>query len=141
MADMVIPNEGLLKLAVQNWGVPGAAQEDFVVDLYSNNYTPVAGSSASNFTIATFTGYAQVAVARSTFGSPSIVGSTGNVTSSVSPTFTCTGGSSQTVYGWVMRGASSGKVYAAQLFTTAFTVVAGSNVQLTPFTLQTGSIP
>jgi hypothetical protein len=138
---MVIPNEGKEKLITMCFATPTGTTEDFNVDLYQNNYTPVDGSSLSNFTLATFTGYATVAVARSTFGSASIVSNVAEITSSVSPLFTCSGGSSQTVYGWVMSGQTSGKVYAAQLLFTPRTMTPGSSEELTPFTLSLQSIP
>jgi len=133
--NMVIPNEGKALLATMCFAYPVPVTEDFVVDLYQNNYTPTDSSTASSFTVAAFTGYAQVAVARSTFGTPGIVANVAQITSSVSPLFTCTGGGGQTVYGWYMRGATSNKVYAAAAFDTPRVLNPIASELLQPFTI------
>jgi hypothetical protein len=133
---MVIPNSGKLLLIQMALGNPGAITEDFVVDLYSNNYTPVDSSVASNFTTAAFTGYAQASVPRSSFGAPTIVSNVANITSSATPQFACSGGGGQTVYGWYMRGATSGTVYAAQIFSAPLAMVPGLTLSLYPFTFE-----
>ncbi len=133
---IVIPNEGKTLLDEMSFADPSAITEDFVVDVYSNNYTPVNGSTGSDFTVATFTGYAQVSVPRASFGAAAIVANVAEITSSVIPTFSCSAGGGQTCYGWFMRGASSGKVYAAQLFSVARLLNAGASVLLNPFKLK-----
>lgn len=138
--DMIIPNEGKLLLIALCFAA-GASTEDFVVDLYQNNYTPVDSSTGSSFTVSSFTGYAQVAVARSTFGTATIVSNVANITSSVSPAYACSAGGGQLAYGWYVRGASSGKVYAAAAFSVAVNMAAGATLTLTPFTIQLKSIP
>jgi hypothetical protein len=136
MANMVIPNEG--KVLWATWAVIAdiSEAEDFVVDTYQNNYVPVDGSTAANFTVSSFGGYAQVAVDRNTFGTPTIVSNVAVTVSSATPTYSCTSGASQTAYGWFMRGASSGKVLAAAVFDVPWTMGPGAVITLNPFQIQ-----
>jgi hypothetical protein len=133
MADMFIVNTGkaiwfptLIANATQN--------EDYVVDLFTNNVTVSDTTVASGLTPGSWTGYAQVAVARSTF-TYSLSGVQGQETSSVVPQFNNTSGGSVNVYGWMMRGATSGTLYAAANFTvgTPVAIPSLSNLQLNPF--------
>jgi len=134
--NCVIPNEGKL-LAIYWWlGTDGSDLEDFVVDLFVNNVSVVNASTAADFTLASFTGYAQVSVPRASFGSPSIVSNVAQITSSVSPTFDCTGGSPQTAYGWLMRGASSGDIVAGANFDTPRVMSPGTQEILDPFRIK-----
>lgn len=131
---MVIPNEGKLLWLYWAIGTDGSDLEDFVVDMFSNNETVDDASTGADFTIATFTGYAQVAVARADFGSPSIVSNIANINDPTFPEFTCTGGSPQTCYGWLMRGATSGTIVAGANFDTPRVMAPGATEQLDPFT-------
>lgn len=116
MANWICPTEGLKIMLAGALDTTGIAGEDYVLDLYQNNYTPISSSTGSNFTISSFTGYAQVVLPASDFPTPTITGSAATTTNSTPGAFSCTGGSAQTAYGAVMRGATSGKVYAAALF-------------------------
>ena len=133
MANMVIPNEGKLLLAQRALRTATGDNENYVVDLFTNNYTPVDSSTGTSFTVATFTGYAQVAVASSAFNSAAIASNVAEIATSAAPTFTCSGGTSQTCYGWFMRGVTSGKVYAAQRFDVARVMSTGTTEALDPF--------
>lgn len=140
MADMVIPNVG--KLLWLEWALTGdgSTYEDLVVELYSSNTTPVDASILTDFTIATFPGYDLVTLARADFSTPVIVADVAQSTGEPTPTYTCTGGGGQLVYGWVMRGATSGVLLAAQRFASARNMVAGVSESLDPFTLSLQSI-
>lgn len=132
MSLMVIPNEGKTE-AIETLLKSGSfASETWNVKLYTNNYTPVDGSTSSDFTEATFTGYAQVAIAPSDWSSFTIVSNVAQSTSGVTPVFTCTSGGGQTCYGWYAVGATSGKVRAAQKFATARALTAGASETLSP---------
>ncbi len=134
--NMVIPNEG--KQVWLDWCVrdDGTGLEEYVVDLYMNDYTPVDGSTAANFTTAAFTGYAQVSIARTDWGAPAIVANVAEIDSAVVPTFTCTAGPGATCYGWYMRSNINGKVLAAQRFDAARVMTAGSVELLDPFKIK-----
>jgi hypothetical protein len=131
--NMVMPNEG--KLKYQYWALctNGSDLEDFVVDLFVSNTTVGNSSTAADFTIASFTGYAQVAVTRASLSAPAITSNVAYTSKSTPPSFTCTGGSSQTAYGWIMRGATSGKIIFGQNFDVARVMSAGATETLTPF--------
>ena len=135
---MLIPNEGLLLWLLWAFDDSDEVQEDFVLDLFQNNYTPVFTSTGANFTIATFVGYDQIALPRGSFSAPTAAAGVGTIVSSVSPTWNCTGGAGQLVYGWLMRGAESGKVLGCQTFPGAVNMVNGVEVTLGAMTWQMG---
>jgi hypothetical protein len=136
---MVILNAGKQLLLDQAFG-ESSSPEDYVVDLYSNNHVPVDTDTAGAFTTAVFTGYAQVSVPRSSFGAATIVSNLAVLLSSVVPTFSCTGGGGQTVYGFYLRGASSGTAYLAQYFTGGRAITSGLSEVLYPFQIELGSL-
>lgn len=140
MPNMVILNDGKKLLLDQAFG-QSSSPEDYVVDLYSNNHVPVDVDTAASFTVAAFTGYAQVSIPRASFGAATIVtGPLANLLSSTVPTFTCTGGGGQTVYGFFLRGAISGTAYLAQYFTGGRAITSGLSEILYPFQIQLGSL-
>ena len=135
MANMVIPDEGktlMLDLAIHD---DGSLQEDMTLELYQNDYTPVNGSTAANFTASTFTGYAPVTVTRATMGTPAIVANVAYRERSAVPVFTCSAGGPQNAYGWFLRGAVSNTVYAAQRFDAVRVMSAGVSESIDPFRL------
>lgn len=133
---MVIPNEGKLLWLYWALGTDGSDLEDFVIDLYQNDYTPVDASTGADFTAATFTGYSQFAVARADFAAPAIASNVAVSDLTPFPDWTCTGGSMQTCYGWYMRGASSGDVLAAERFATPRQMANGAKLSLDPFEMK-----
>lgn len=130
---IVIPNEG--KTLWLYWALEsdGTDFEDFLVKLYKNNYVPVDASTLANFTISTFTGYADFNVDRADFGSPAIVANVAYETAGVIPSYTCTAGGPEDCYGWLMVGVVSGKVLAAEKFPLPISVVNGLTITLDPF--------
>jgi hypothetical protein len=126
---LLIPDEGETRLLTEI--LDGATvRENWTLKLYQNNYTPVASSSAANFTEATFTGYAAKTLTRtitaSTWqavaeGAPSGAwnpqANVGKSTyGSSAQVFSITGGTAQTIYGYFVVGATSGKVLFAEIF-------------------------
>lgn len=132
---MVIPNEGKLKWLENAIPIEASISEPWWVRLYANDYTPVDGSTGVNFTEATFTGYAAVELLPELFSAPVLVGNVARADYPASPSYSCTGGSPQTVYGWFMVGQVSGIVYAAQRFDTPRLMATGSVEALDPFAL------
>ena len=109
------------------------AVENLTLKLYSNNYTPVEGSTAGNFTEATFTGYSAATLTGSswtvTTGDPTYA-------SYAQQTFTSSAGSqNQDIYGYFVVGASSGTIYWAELFTDGPYNIAnnGDAIKVTPY--------
>lgn len=133
--DMVIPNEGKQLILDELFRLT-SSRESFVLDLFSSNTTVDDGSTGASFTVATFTGYAQVAISRGAFSPASVTGDVGEIEKTTAPTFTCTGGSAQTVYGWILRGATSGTLYAGQNFDTPRSMSPGSTESIDPFMIK-----
>lgn len=134
--NMVIPNAGKQKWLAWALADDGTTLEEFTVELYQNDYTPVDGSLLANFTPADFTGYAAVFLARSGFSAPVIVANVAESTHVTVPEYECTGGSPQTVYGWVMYGSTSNVAVAAQRFDSPRVMASGSVERLDPFKLK-----
>lgn len=133
--NMVIPNEGK-QLILDELFRLATTRESFVLDLFQSNTTVVDASTGADFTIATFTGYAQVAISRGSFSAATIVSNVGQIDKTSAPTFTCSGGSSQTVYGWILRGATSGIIYAGQNFDTPRVMAPTAVEAIDPFRIK-----
>lgn len=129
--NMVIPDEGKVAWLTDMFSLN--TRESLVCKLFQNNETVDDLSTAGDFTIATFTGYANVTIARNAWGTPVISGSSGQVDANTAPVFSCTGGSAQTVYGWILVGNTSGLVYAGQNFDTPRVMSSGATETLDPF--------
>lgn len=132
MADWVIPNEGKT-LALQRWlyatGV--SASENYLLKGFQSNTTVGDASTLADFTISTFTGYADVSIAHGDFPAPSI---SSNVAVSTAPdaVFTCTSGSGQNMYGVLLVGATSGKIIAGLNFSAVRSMGGGATETVTP---------
>lgn len=133
--NMVIPNEGKLKILEEIFRSE-AARESFVLDLFQNNETVDDASVAADFDVATFTGYVEVEIDRADWGAAVIAANIGQITKTTAPTFTCTGGASQTVYGWMLVGADSGVMYAGQNFDVPRVMSTGTTESLDPFRIK-----
>ncbi len=111
-------------------------RESFVLDLYTAPIGTLTESQVTaDFTMATFAGYAQIAVARADWTVAAILGDSGFTTRLPAPTFTCTAGT-QTVYGWVLRGATSNIAIFGQEFAVPRVLTAGATENLGPFSIQ-----
>lgn len=105
------------------------------VKLFHNNFTPTPASVLGDFTEATYTGYAAIQV-NSKFGSPYKVIDGEYQTDSSAFSYSCTGGSSQTVYGWYLTwfDGSTTWVLKSGVFSTPFVMTTGAsfNIQISP---------
>lgn len=92
-----VPDVGLLKLLndrIAGWGA------SVTLHLFTNNYTPIAGSVIGNFTEATFPGY--VAQAIGAWGAAAMVGGRAKtIGSTITNTLSVTGGP-YSIYGYYM---------------------------------------
>lgn len=132
---LVIPDEGVTLLLGKMLKDALSSGEDYTLKLYQNDYTPVPSSTAASFTECTFGGYAAKPLTRAGWGTPSLVSGKASTTYSVMQTWTLSG-SPQTVYGYFVLGAITGKVLWAEKFAAARTLTAGDQLDLTPvFTL------
>jgi len=111
--------------------------ENVILKLYKNNYTPVAGSVAGSFTVADFTGYSNKTLAKTSWP----------IASNVSPVSPCTdieasssyaeqswtcGSSGNTVYGYYVIGATSNVLLWADKFSAARTIAEGDILRIVP---------
>ncbi len=117
--------------AVGGHGLSGA-----LVDLYTNNQTPVHGSVIGDFTLAAWTGYAQGSLTG--WNAASLDGSNRAKSTPNLVTFNNTSGSAKTAYGYVVRSSSGGVLIFAELFTGgSITINNGTSLELSvPFTQQ-----
>lgn len=128
---MMVPNEGKLFWAgVASGQVPFC---DFEVQLYTNNYTPVDGSTAADFTPATFTGSGVWTVAEADWNMPALVSNEAITDATPAPTWTHGGGAAQVCYGWFAVEVDNGAVVMAQRFDVARNMTSGSIESLDPF--------
>jgi hypothetical protein len=132
---MVIPDEGKLKWLYNAICTDGSDLEDFVVDLFQNNESVDDDSTQADFVIATFTGYVQASAPRANFAAPVISSHIATTQNYSYPNFVCSGGSPQTVYGWIMRGSASGIIYAGQNFDVPRVMSGGATEAVYPFVL------
>jgi hypothetical protein len=128
---LVTPNEGQLELLANALITSGFTGYDYDIDLFQNNYTPVQGSTASDFTVATFTGYVQVVATRADFVTPTTVSNQATTSLSLNPlTWTC-GTTGNTIYGYLVRSSLSGKVLWAELLPSGpYVLTSGQIFQL-----------
>lgn len=111
---LLVPDVGEAKLLA--YALNKSTPEDMTLKLFKNNYTPVEGSVAGDFTVADFTGYANVSV----LGSSWTITTTAGVTEAARAAAAFTSSADQTaqnVYGYYVIGASTGVVLWAERFT------------------------
>lgn len=130
--NMLCLNEGKKRVLDMLFSVAANPNEDMQVELYSNDYTPVDGSVFADFTAATFSGAGPVTITNGSMPNATIVSDEGVTTRGAPLSWTHTGGSPQTVYGWFLYGDSTGLAYFAQRFDTPRTMNPGDVEQLDP---------
>ena len=113
---LLVPDVGEVRLL--SYSLNKLTPEDQVLKLYKNNYTPVEGSVAGDFTEATFTGYAAVNLARGSWTVATVAG----LTTAAYAQQAFTSSADQTLeneYGYFVVGATSGVLWWAERFTGA----------------------
>jgi len=136
---LLVPTEGELALLDVMLKDALSTDEDFILHLYKNNYTPVDGTTSTDFTEADFTNYVNKTLARTTWNAAITNGSSKAESSyGSSPlSWTC-GASGNTVYGYWVQGATSNTVCWAERFGTSRVLADSDVLNLTPkFTLNT----
>jgi len=106
------------------------AAENLVLRLYKNNITPSDTDTAGTYTEATFPGYAAITLTGASWGAPS----GGTITYGAQQTFTCSGTSTDDIYGYYVTQATSGTLlYSERDGAAPFAVRnSGDNIKLTP---------
>ena len=143
----LVPNEGDVQLLVDLLG--GGALEDWSLGLFNAAVTPSETDTAATYTAheATFAGYARKTLTRSVSpttwnapvlqapsGAPAWSGRTqvGHTQYGSTPqSWTCSG-TGDSVYGYFIVGATSGKLICAELFATPRTLANGDSLSMTP---------
>jgi hypothetical protein len=131
---LVVPNVGEIELLNKMLKAALTVNEDYTMKLYKNNATPDQNSVATDFTEATFTGYAAKTLLRSNWVSSTTVS---NKAQSQYPqqSWTC-GATGDTIYGYYMVGATSTILLWAERFTNPRVLTNGDILNITPvFTL------
>lgn len=96
------------------------AGQNLVLKLYKSNTTPAVGDTEASYTEATFTGYAAVTLAGASWTTASANPSTASY---AAQTFTSTANqTAQIIYGYYLVQLASGKLIAAERFTSAVTI-------------------
>lgn len=131
--NMVIPDDGKLKIADWAFANDGSSLPDMTLHLYQNNYTPDNASVLASFTESTFTGYAEVPILRAEFTTITLVSHVAYAIRSSAPQFTCSAGGPQTAYGWYLTSDDDDTVIAAQKFDTVRSMAAGAVESIDPF--------
>jgi len=79
------------------------APQNLVLRLYQNNITPSDTDTTATYTEANFTGYAAITLTGATWNAAS----GGTITYSAQQTFTCSGASSNSIYGYYVTQTTS----------------------------------
>lgn len=110
------------------------SDENYILKLFRNDYTPDDNYAAASFTEANFTNYAAKTLTRSAWASAAVVSSKAQ-TSYATQSWTC-GSSGNTIYGMYVVGSSSGTVLWSERFGSTRVVADQDVLSVTPtFTL------
>lgn len=144
---LVVPHEGDVQLLTDLLG--GGTLEAWNLRLFNSNITPAETDVAATYTAheAAFTGYAAKSLARaigaSNWNTPVSQAPSGSPPwsgrsqvghsqyGSAPQTWTC-GATGDTVYGYFITGATSGKLICAEAFATPRTLASGDTLSITP---------
>lgn len=133
---MYTPNAGELELLDKMLKKALSTNENYILKLYQNNYTPDDNSTSGSFTEANFTNYAAVTMTRAGWNSAVVVSNKAESSYGSGPqTWTC-GASGNTIYGYYVVASGTSTVLWAELFPTSRILANGDVLNLTPkFTL------
>ncbi len=129
MCPQVCPDVGEVELA--NIWLNKLASGAMSLLLFQNNWTPAETDVIGNYTEANFPGYAAKALTGADFA---VTG--GAPTTAVAPaqTFTCSGATTQNIYGAVLKRTASGVIMTAERYAGVPFLIQnpGDNVGVTP---------
>lgn len=134
---LVVTTAGELRLllwtlkAIVIGAAAGQISNSLEVMLFKNDYIPVPGTVLGSLTEADFTGYARTSFNRADWGAITTIANKASVTAP-DQEFDCTGGSSQTVYGYAVLDPSDDVVVWAERFGTAQTIANGETITVRP---------
>lgn len=107
-----------------------AAPQNLVLKLFKNNITPADTDTAATYTEATFPGYAAITLTGASWNAPAA----GSIAYSAQQTFTCSGASTDDIYGYYcIRATSLVLAYSERDGAAPFAIRnSGDNVKITP---------
>lgn len=123
------PNEGDVQLLTKMLISPLTTDENYTLKLITDTNPIAKTDTSASHTEATFTGYAAKTLTRAGWGTPT---TTSNVTTSTYAQQSWSPTTSQTVTGYMVLGATSGKVLWEEMFAAARTLNNGDTLNLTP---------
>jgi hypothetical protein len=144
---LLCPHEGNIKTLTDM--LAGGSLENWQLGLFNSNITPAETDTAATYTAheTTFSGYSRVTLTRSitgtTWQTPALAAPSGSPPWSsrtqvahsqygtAPQSWTC-GTTGDTVYGYFILGATSGKLICAEAFATPRTLANGDTLSLTP---------
>jgi len=134
---LVVPDEGEKELLDKMLKDALSVNEDYVLKLFKNDFTPANTTSAGSLTEADFTNYVAITLTRATWNVAVTNGSNKAETSyNTSPQSWTSGTTGNTIFGYYIIGATSTAVLWAERFATARVLSDGDVLNLTPkFTL------
>lgn len=113
-----------------------SADENYILKLYRNDYSPDANAAPGSFTEANFTSYAARTLTRTNWNAAVTVSGKGESSYGTTPqSWTC-GTTGNTVYGYWVEGATSAKVLWAERFSTSRVLASGDVLNITPRSLE-----
>jgi hypothetical protein len=130
MSGLVVPTEGEIQLLTKMVQAALSTDENYIMKLFNNNHAPASGDSSSNYTETGFVGYTAHTLTRSGWVTPTIVSGAAQSTYTTQ-TWTCSG-TGDTLYGYYVLGATSGKVLWAEAFASARTLANGDQLNINP---------
>jgi hypothetical protein len=142
--SLKVPYEGELELLNKCLKNALLVNENYIISLYKNNYTPTNTDSSANipYEEADFDGYASKTLTRENWHE-AILNNTGEAMSIYDLELTWEINSGyQTIYGYYVLGATSGKILWAEKFTTSLILAPEDQLRITPqfsFRSQNGS--
>lgn len=106
------------------------APQNLVLRLFQNNITPADTDTAGTYTESTFTGYSSINLTGASWNAAA----SGSISYGSQQTFTCSGASSQNVYGYYVTQVTSGILMWAERDASApFAITtSGDAVKITP---------
>ena len=135
---LVVPDVGELRLLDTMLKLALSTNENHILRLYKNNYTPISTAALGSFTEADFTGYAARTLSRASWNSAVTVSAKAECSYSAVQSWTC-GVTGNTIFGYYVVG-SGGTLLWAELFSTSRVLASGDVLNITPkFTLSSES--
>ena len=139
---LLVPNVGEIEL-LDRLLKGGSSVHDgsYTLHLFKNSYVPQDGSTLSNFTEADFDGYADKALAQSSWASVSLNTNDKAESSYSQQSWTC-GATGNTIYGYYITGNTSGEILWAEKFGSSKALTNGDILNLIPvITLSNDTCP